>query len=122
MNLYELNQSGYQSLPKMTDAEIEKKREDIWRFLLANKGSYYMLVCNELKYYTLFSNYRPGMVVIKNPMIDTILEIVEDLGVLKAIEVNESMIEFWVSKDDECHMYAFFNYDRGVVKLWTMQL
>ena len=118
MNLYELNQAGYAALPTMTKEEIISKKDAIFNFMSGdNLGSYYMLLCNELRYYTLFDVYRPFGKIITGSMVDEILEIIISLGELKAIEVNSSMIEFWVLKDNECHMYAFFNYDNGVIQL-----
>ena len=117
MNLYELNQSGYNSLPKMTKAEIERAKEKVLEFVnyLPNNGGFYMFLCNELRYYTMFAlQFLPNS---KTNMVDTLFELTQSLGTLKAVEVDSGMVEFWISKDGECHMYAFFNYDEGVIKL-----
>lgn len=114
MNLYEFNQAGYNSLPKMTSVEIHKKLEQIKEFLHDNDGEYFMLVCNELKYYTLFHSTHVDWI---RELIQEMIGVVKSLGTLKAIEINDSMIEFWVEKNGECHMYAFFNYDRGVIEV-----
>lgn len=118
MNLYELNQAGYNSLPAMTGKQIEDKKNDIHKFLYDNRGESFILVCNELKYYTIFNAEYPLIYgIVPKERVNTIMEVILELGTLKAIEINESMIEFWISKDNECHMYAFFNYDKGVIKL-----
>lgn len=115
MKLYELNQSGYYSLPKMTKAEIETAKEKIDKFLLDNIGGFFMLLCNELHYYTILYLANINFDT-KKEMIDELFQLLQQLGTLKAVEVNDSMVEFWVSNGDECHMYAFFNYDQGVIK------
>lgn len=113
MTLYEFNQAGYLSMRKMTKKELQDKSKDIQKFIDNNKGKYFMLVCNELKYYTLFHT-DPKKIF---PITTELLSIVIELGDLKAIEINDSMVEFWIQKDGECHMYAFFNYDRGVIEV-----
>lgn len=115
MILYELNQSGYANLPKMTKAEIQKAKESFQEAdIIASK--YFALICNELRYYTLFCNKR-NCPYWHEQVFDEVVSLLQELGELKSIEVNEQMVEFWVAKDGECHMYALFNYDRGVIEL-----
>lgn len=114
MNLYELNQSGYNSLPKMAKAEIEAAKFKIRDSFDIDLSRYFMLVCNELHYYTLF---HMNTQLHGAELINELFNIVKDLGQLKAVEVTDSMVEFWISRDGECHMYAFFDYDRGVVEI-----
>lgn len=116
MNLYELNQLAYDSLPEITKDRIEEVKTQIKNCKDFNAPQYYMLVCNELKYYTLFHN-KSHQLFWSDKLLDEVLEIVQKLGELKDIEIDGGMIEFWVSKDGECHMYAFFDYDRGVVEV-----
>lgn len=114
MNLYEFNRAGYNSLPNMKDSDIESKKEEILNHWCGN-GYYFMLVCNELHYYTLFTNFHENSLTANN--LDEIFFEIDLLGDLKGIEIQDTMIEFWISKNNECHMYAFFNYDRGVIEL-----
>lgn len=58
MNLYELNQAGYASLPNMTMNEIESAKENIRGFLEKNKNIYYMLLNHEVKSFTIFHYTR----------------------------------------------------------------
>lgn len=55
MTLYELNQAGYASLPKMTKAELEKAKGNIITFLDSNDSRYYMMLNHDNKYFTLFT-------------------------------------------------------------------
>ncbi len=115
MNLYELNQAGYISLPNMNKADILDAKAKVRNFLAHNFGKYYMLLCNELHYYTVFDLMKPNSsITLVKELFNVILV---ELGTLKAVEINDTSIEFWIEKDGECHMYAFFNYDRGVVQL-----
>ena len=50
MTLYELNQAGYASLPKMTKAELEKAKRNIITFLDSNNSRYYMMLNHDNKY------------------------------------------------------------------------
>ncbi len=74
-----------------------------------------MLLNNELRYYTLYTWQGE-----KNPkaMASELINIVRPLGKLKSVELNDyGAVEFWVSDAEECHMYVFFNYDQGVIKV-----
>lgn len=60
MTLYELNQAGYASLPKMTKAELDTAKEDIITFLRSHDSQYYMMLNHDNKYFTLFV-YEDGI-------------------------------------------------------------
>lgn len=114
MTLYELNQAGYNSLPTMTEEELNKAKDAILQYLTTFDGEYYVLLSNEKRYYTLFTyawrrNYFD--------MANEILSIASELGEIKAIERDGDMMEFWISSDGNCNMYALLNYDQGVIKV-----
>lgn len=51
-------------------------------------------------------------------MAKEIIDIVKSFGKLKAVEIQDEMIEFWITeKDNICRMYAFFGYDKGVIEV-----
>lgn len=116
MILYELNQSICNSLPEMNDDEITEQLKKIIEFSRKNDGEFFTLICRELNYYTLFHRYSK-LLDWTEDLAKEVIDVIKTLGVLKAIEINDSMVEFWIQQDKECHMYAFFNYDKGVIKV-----
>lgn len=114
MTLYEVNQVAYANLPKMTRAEIENKLPEVEEFVKnSGEGEYFILLNNDLHYYTVFVNKSSSI----NKLTSEVVKIAMELGTLKSIDVNEEMIEFWVQKGEVCDMYAFFNYTRGVIEV-----
>lgn len=107
MTLYELNQAGYTSLPKMTSAEIETAINQDKDFF--NQATYFMLLCKELSDYTVFHINNP-----ENGW-NEVLELIKDRGTLKAIENKEDSIEFWITNDSISNMFLLFPYDWGVI-------
>ena len=106
---YQLNQNYYKQLPAMTYEQIEEKREIISQFLMPH--IYFLLLNNDLHYYTFIENEYDNL--------DDLIDLVTSLGKLKAIEFNEDapMIEFWVERDDECHMYGLIEYSKGWIEI-----
>lgn len=114
MNLYELNQAGYNSLPKMTGVELANAQIKVHQFLCNTSAQFFMLLCNELHYYTIFDIENPSTNYMD--VVEELFGLVNELGIIKSIEVTDSMVEFWVTSNNETHMYAFFDYDGGVIK------
>ncbi len=102
-------------LPPMTKEELcdglEAIRDFTHRHLTHSNTGYYMLLCNELKYYTVF--------IINNEYEerseDVIFECLNNMGTIRQINVEKDRVECWVSYDDECHMFMLFEYDWGIV-------
>ena len=106
---YQLNQTYYKNLPEMTYEQIEKKKKMISKFLIPH--IYFLLLNNDLHYYTFIEDNHDD--------VDNLINLVISLGELKAIEFNEDvpMIEFWIEKDNECHMYGLIEYSKGWVTI-----
>lgn len=128
MTLYEINQAGYASLPKMAKSAIsaaEDKVADWIQAILSEHGGeniYFMLLNNDLRYYTLF-NWRAlspkeggGD---SEDVVREIFSIVKDLGTLKSIELNSNGAwEFWVTLPNTAtHAYYLFDYTQGVIEI-----
>lgn len=114
MTLYELNQAGYASLPKMTKAELEKAKGNIITFLDSSDSRYYMMLNHDNKYFTLFTYEND---VNKNKMASEIISVSKTLGEIKAIEINGNIVEIWILHGEKCDMYAFFDYTKGVIQV-----
>lgn len=79
------------------------------------EGKYYMLVCRDLNYYTLFAiGESEDHLRIEREVVDCL----HDLGEIKSVEKIEetNAIEVWVQSEGEEPLVAyFFNYDKGVI-------
>ena len=78
-------------------------------------GKYFMLICRDIGYYTLFVVDPDG----ENRIEQEVLMCAKDVGVIKAVEEIEGTesMEIWVQPEgeDPVVMY-FFNYDKGVIQ------
>lgn len=114
MNLYDINKSFYADVPAIKD--IDNIRKTIRGYLQAHPAKYYLLLNNELHYYTIYTfsaAYR-----FKAMAVD-IADLITDLGEIVDLVTNEDngMLEIWIRKDDEVNMYGLFDYTRGVIEI-----
>ncbi len=114
MTLYEMNQMAYGKLSKMTKAEIEKATEQLEQFLTKHDSKYYMMLNVDGRYYTVYTYNQEHDV---KKMAYEMIDVAKTLGILKGIQVEEDMVEFWVQQDKACSMYAMFDYTRGVIEV-----
>lgn len=96
--------------------EIQNKSELIGEFYDITNSKYYMLLCKEYNYYTIFERKTRS----DAPSFSTaVCEIVADIGEVFSIELTEDKcaIEFWIKPKDEETSIVFylFPYDAGVV-------
>lgn len=117
-NLYDMNKQIIAQLSDLTDEEIQEKRKVIEDYVSAQKAEYYMMLCHDIKYFTLL-----------HPSLETnsekvSFEVIECLGYdvadsIKSIELTEdkSAIEIWFTQDDQLYVMYLFNYDNGVIHI-----
>ena len=113
MNLYSLNKVFMAQMPDLLSEDIEKAKQTIRRFINENLANVYMMLCHDLRYYTIFlknDNYEEKME-------DVIIECLEHFGAIKSIDYNEETraVELWFTYEDEPYVAYLFNYDEGVV-------
>lgn len=115
MNLYDLNKAAVTQLPNYSEADKQAAKELINAYDdFSTITHYYMLLCRELNYYTVFQRQFTGL----ENFGDVVIECLENLGNIKSIEVTEdkTAIEAWiVNGDNEAHVVYLFNYDQGVI-------
>lgn len=117
MTLYELNQANYSKLPTMTEEQLDKKIPYIVDFIDKHKGKYFLVLEREQRHYTILTfkdnRYNPGA------MAREVIELINSFSQIKSIEVSGDMLEIWSTDNDkeDCRMYAFFNYDAGVIEV-----
>lgn len=116
MTEYEINKLVIAQLPALiTDAQLASSKELIKEFTHNHITSvgYYMLLCNDIHYYTVFEVCDEY----EEKVEDIILECLQNIGVIQQINKaeNENAIECWIKNDKGVFMFLLFNYDWGVI-------
>lgn len=116
VSLYDMNKSIIGKKNPMQTQELLEKKQNIRDFVNKTNNKYYMLLCRELNYYTLFD--KQDLLIIKDNIEDAIIECAQDYGdILNINESGEGAIEVWIrnNEDKNVYMLLFFPYDLGVV-------
>lgn len=115
--LYQLNQCMVGALNVVPQKIIDRKINIINNFL-AKDNKYYMLLSNELRYYTLFV-HTPEKIA--DNFGKTIFECLNIFGRVKYIECDEEIgtAEIWVQEEEDpyAHVFYLFPYDTGVIEV-----
>ena len=117
MSLYELNKQGYAQLLPYDETQIQDAITWINEFSDKNKGKYYMLLCKEISYYTVFE--KDFLEYDCLSLGHGVIECLDNVGTIHGIDDNgEGALEIWVkTSDEEVYCMLLFNYDVGVVKV-----
>ena len=118
MNLYDNNKQVVSQLPALTKEQLwQEKAILLDEYLNSSDGVYYMMLCNELRYYTIFHIDTEGW--IDEPMAsEEICACLEEFAdEIKSIERTEdgAAIEIWITKDNETYVMYLFDYTGGVI-------
>ena len=110
MNMYDMNKNLIVQLPDISKKDLEAGKKKINQ--VASNGKYFMLLCNELKYYTVFNIIPEGEEKIE----DVVLDCINCFGAtIKSIDnTPDGVLEIWIKKHEEAYVMYFFNYDSGV--------
>lgn len=142
MSLYELNQSAISSLPILNEDEVRKCAAKILKWLNNNADKYYMLLCHELHYYTLFhittSRLRNDYAIIvsrgaQKILTDELIDVLLNLGDIRVIEEDTNgAMAIWSSfkpehydmlsdeakeEANKVHCFYLFPYGGGVIEI-----
>jgi hypothetical protein len=115
MTIYDFNKIIMAQQPVMTEEAINNRGKKSLETFYNYKVSHYMLLCKDLSYYTVFEKAYGD---VQTHFIDTVLEIVRDLGAIHDMFINDDgVMEFWIRPEGDEEVYAFFlfPYDLGVV-------
>ena len=116
MNMYEMNKQFISQLANLSDEDLENSRELIRNYFKEQANEYYMLLCKDISYYTLF---HINDKFTEPTAADEVIECVKCIGTVKAIDLTEgeSAIEIWVQEDSKDPMVMYlFTYDTGVIE------
>ena len=116
-SLYDINKSIIENnIATLTREELEDKIALVVNFIAQQKNTYYMLLCNDRKDYTVFRlNIPQDGIEAAHILID---ECLTNRGQVKSIELTKTndAIEIWLSIDKESYCYYFFPYDLGIIE------
>ena len=115
MSLYELNKSIMDQMPALTPEQLSKYKIEINQFIRDTQNTYYMLLCNESHYYTIFAaaSILENVQKIGNIIIDLFAE--NDEAII-AIDKEADHYEIWAKNAIDTKVYMLFPYDKGVIK------
>ena len=87
-----------------------------WISKLPDNPKFYMLLCHELNYYTVF---HINDTATKEDFWNELYDIAKELGTLKAMEIDSGCFSIWADwpQDNISHLFYLFPYDRGVVEV-----
>ena len=116
VDMYSLNKSLYTKATPLSPTKIREGFEKIQRTYNSMKEStYFMLLNNEIRYYTLFHK-SPDSV---EPFGDVVRECVESFGTIKDVaSVGNNSFEIWITnKQNETYCFMLFDYTAGVIEV-----
>lgn len=115
LSLYELNQQLMAQMPDLTEEDIAQAKNQIEENMSSN-GEYFMLLCNDLHYYTIFkTNDKDAEETFSNEVFECLTGLSENIKSFAYDEENKAF-EIWFSVDENSYVAYLFNYDGGVIK------
>lgn len=115
MTLYEINKQIIAQMPALTSEQIAEKKQLLKNYQLHNVNWYFMLLCKEISYYTLFVIDEINS---NEKFEDVVIECIQNVGEIISIEEEKEAksIEIWVKPEEgEPLVMYLFGYDRGVI-------
>lgn len=116
-SIYDLNKQLIAQMENIENNEeaLLEARKTIQTFGHDQNNIYYMLLCIDINYYTLFQTTQLNNDV--NRFADEVIECVHDIGAIKSVEEISGGIEIWVHPIDREPMVMYlFPYDQGVIQ------
>ena len=117
IDLYTMNQNIINQLPVYTDEDMDRAEDIIHDWIYdGHRANYYMLLCKELSYYTLF--HSVDNCLIEEDFIRELWDVCSYLGPIHDISIDDNdAIAIWAEWEDTgVHCFYLFPYDKGVVE------
>jgi hypothetical protein len=113
ITLYEINQMAVQGLEPLDDEQIEQAKKYIRELTHKFDSKYFMLLCRDLNYYTVFAFKDES----ENVFEDEVIACLQVLGDIKSVEIYDELIECWITTtENTAHVAYLFNYAQGVIE------
>ncbi len=115
---YDLNKMVIEQLPsQITNGQLKESKNILKQLIEKYKDKYFMLLCNDIHYYTVLHRIISDENIIK--FHNLVIELLQDNGVIQTIDwANESKdaVECWIKNEKGALMFMLFPYDWGVVE------
>ena len=113
MSAYDINKQIIGQLKNLDKETLQEKEKLIREFCNQTKNTYYMLLCRDINYFTLF---HLDLKIADETIEEAVIDCLKHIGNVKAIDLTEdgNAIELWVKNHDEVYAAYFFPYDLGV--------
>ena len=115
ITMYDINKQLIEKLPsKITNGQLKECKEILK--LLEKQGTYFMLLCNDIHYYTVITKTDDNM---QQTFYNTVIELLQDNGVIQDIlwsNDDHEAVECWIKNENGVFMFMLFPYDWGIVK------
>jgi len=119
LSLYEINEQLVSQLPVLSTEDCLKAEEEINEWHKRIQSKYYMLLCKEQSYYTVF--VAENFYVDCDSLGNAIISCLTDIGEIKAISLQDNdTYEIWVHQPgmDKLWCLHLFNYSNGIVTFY----
>lgn len=118
MTAYDLNKQIISQLPILDEGALDIARSKITQFFEETKNTYYMMLCRDLNYYTLFNTTKD--ITLPYAM-NEVIDCADYLGDIKSIELEDGKgaVEIWITQREnnkDTYVMYLFPYDAGVIK------
>ena len=115
--VYDLNRAAMADWKPLSPAKEKKAVDNLWNYFNTHHNKYFMMLCNELKDYTVFHYTTEN----KKGFSDTIIECLKNRGNLISIDKASDGIamELYIRyyDDETIHCYFLFPYDEAIVEV-----
>jgi hypothetical protein len=112
--LFDINRQVYNKLEPISEEKLVEGKEAIFNYYASNRGSYFMLLSNENKSYTIFHSKNRNN---DSDIADQVIDVLQSYGTIKEITwIGDNPVEIWITINEESFVYYFFNYDTGVIE------
>ena len=115
MNMYDINRQIISQMKPLSADTLNSKKKTVLNYIDLTDNVYFMLLCRDINYYTLFARQNTNEELLEDILID---ECLPQLGKIMSIELTEDQgaIEIWtMDEENEVHASYFFAYDIGVI-------
>ncbi len=122
LTMYDINKQLISQLPILNQEQQLEAIDSIQKFLNESNNHYYMLLCKEISYYTVFVLKDESMCPQQFSLaVDEILACAEYIGDIKSVNRDNDAdgIEIWVhprKEDSEPIVMYLFGYDAGIIE------
>lgn len=110
MSVYDMNCQIISQLSPLTDDEQHEKSKIITQLIDETRSRFYMLLCRDINYYTVFMRMPEA----EEMMEEVVIDCAKYIGDIKAIEMVDGAVEIWVSNNEGTYAMYLFPYDEGV--------